>query len=176
MRVGPEEVEELFQLLYSQLRSDAKTEAHNQLTNNGNGASLKHRKRAANWFIDASDHLGGGAIIWDKRMYLDAVDGKRAPPKGCITQLDEAKDIVPRINAERFVDRMNNAKNPDHYARQQLLRDGMLTHATQLRDTMIMVNHSGVAKHVQFCDDILDKEGGRWDCESGVQGDSTVSR
>jgi hypothetical protein len=52
------------------------------------------------------------------------------------------------------------SKNPDQYARQQLLRTGMLTHANQLRDTMIMVNHSGVAKHVDFCDAILEKEAG----------------
>ena len=99
MRIGPDVVEELFQLLYSRLRSDSITETRNYVSNNGNGANLKHRKRAANWFIDASDHLGGGAIIRDKRMYLDSVDGKRAPPKGCITQLDVATDIVPRINA-----------------------------------------------------------------------------
>ena len=65
---------------------------------------------------------------------------------------------MPRINAARFIARMDQSKNPDQYARQQLLRTGMLTHANQQRDTMIMVNHSGVAKHVDFCTGILEKE------------------
>ena len=103
---------------------------------------------------------GGGDIIWDKRVYLDALDGKHSAPEGCTTRLDVTQDIVPRIDAERFIARMDMSKNLDQYARQQLLRTGMLTHANQLRDTMIMVNHSGVAKHVDFCDAILEKEAG----------------
>jgi hypothetical protein len=67
MRIGPDAVEELFHLLYSQFRSDAAAEAHNCVEGN----NYKRRKRASNWFIDASDHLGGGDIIWDKRVYLD---------------------------------------------------------------------------------------------------------
>ena len=105
--------------------------------------------------------VGGGDSAGksgDKRAYLDALDGNKSPPEGCITRVDVRKDIVPRINAKRFIARMDRSGNPDQYARQQLLQTGMFTHATQLRDTMIMVNHSGVAKHVAFCDGILHKE------------------
>ena len=59
LRIGPDTVEELFQSLYKKLRKDAVAEAHNCRSKN----SSKHRKRAANWFIDACDHLGGGDII-----------------------------------------------------------------------------------------------------------------
>ena len=154
LRIGPEEVEELLQSLYQKLRDDAVAEARSCLSQTG----YKHRKRASNFFIDARDHLGGGDIIWDKRVYLEAKERGQAPPEGCITRLDVQQDIVPRINAKRFIERMDKSKNPDQYARQQLLRKGMLTHASQLRDTMIMVNHGGVAKHVGFCDGILEKE------------------
>jgi hypothetical protein len=147
-------VEELLQSLYRKLREDVVAEARNCLAKTG----AKHRKRASNFFIDASDHLGGGDIIWDKRVYLEAKERGQAPPEGCITRLDVQQDIVPRINAKRFIERMDKSKNPDQYARQQLLCKGMMTHANQLRDTMIMVNHAGVANHVGFCDGILEKE------------------
>ena len=56
-------------------------------------------------------------ILLDKRAYLDARARRQTPPADCITRLDLSQDIVPRINAERFIARMDISKNPDAYAR-----------------------------------------------------------
>jgi hypothetical protein len=110
LRIGPEAVEERLQSLYQKLRDDAVVETRNCREKKDYNS---YRKRASNFFIDARDHLGGGDIIWDKRVYLEAKERGQAPPEGCITRLDVQQDIVPRINAKRFSERMNKSKNPD---------------------------------------------------------------
>ena len=59
LRIGPEAVEELLQSLYQKLRDDAVVETRNCLAKK----DYKYRKRAANFFIDARDHLGWGHCL-----------------------------------------------------------------------------------------------------------------